>query len=122
MGTSDHSPPLSGLDFAVLLALAAGPSYGYRLLRTIRERAGGGIELAPGNLYQVLDRLQARGWIEEVGPDPSEQRSGRPRRYYGLTPAGRAVTAAEADRLGALIDTARTRDLLTADGGAGGNG
>jgi DNA-binding PadR family transcriptional regulator len=109
--------PLSALDFAVLLALAPGPSYGYRILKALREQAGGGIELAPGNLYQVLDRLTERSWIEETGPSAEEQGNSRPRRYYGLTVAGRAILAAEARRLDSLLGTARVHDLLPEGGG-----
>ncbi len=104
--------PLSALDFAVLMALAPGRSYGYKMLRDMRERSGGGIDLAPGNLYQVLDRLAERGWIEEAGPTPDEQESRRPRRYYALSAEGRAVLAAEADRLAGLMHAARLHDLL----------
>ena len=115
---TDAALPLSALDFAVLLALVPKPSYGYRLLKTIRERPGGGIELAPGNLYQILDRMTERGWIAATGPSPEEQKSARPRRYYGLTPAGRAVATAEARRLDFLLGTARAHRILPE--GAGG--
>jgi DNA-binding PadR family transcriptional regulator len=104
--------PLSALDFAVLMALAPGRSYGYRILRDMREQTGGGIELAPGNLYQVLDRLSERRWIEEAGPSPEEQESRRPRRYHRLTEVGRVVLAAEAGRVEGLVRAARLHDLL----------
>lgn len=104
--------PLGALDFAVLMALAAGRSYGYRILRDLREQSGGGIELAPGNLYQLLDRLSERGWIEQAGPSPDQQQSRRPRRYYQLTKSGRVVLKAEVGRLDGMVRAARAHKLL----------
>ncbi len=92
--------PLKPAEFAVLVALAEQDRYGYDIVQRIAERTGGSVKLAPGNLYPVLDRLIGLGLIaERARIDRSDAR----RRYYGVTPQGRQVLAAE---------TMRTRELL----------
>lgn len=99
--------PLKPLEFSILVALAEGASYGYGIVKRIGERSGGSVRLAPGNLYQVLDRLIHAGVIEPVEVADEERR-----RWYGLTPFGRRVAAAEASRLRELMETVESLDLL----------
>jgi DNA-binding PadR family transcriptional regulator len=110
--------PLSPLDFSVLLVLAEGTSYGYGIVKAIAERSAGSVRLAPGNLYQVLDRLLEKAWIGELDrselPDDADGR----RRYYAITEVGRAVASAEAQRLQAMLPTAVRLDLVPAKGTA----
>lgn len=65
----------------------------------------------PPDLYRSLKRLRRDGIVEEVDASdddaPPEQR-----RYFGLTPGGRAVVAAEAARLERLTRVARDARLL----------
>lgn len=72
------------LELAVLLAVAPGRRYGLEILRHL-EFAD--LVLAEGTIYPLLARLERDGllqaqWVEGEGP--------RPRKYYQLTPAGRA--------------------------------
>ena len=72
------------LELAVLLAIAPEPRYGLEILRHL-EFAD--LVLAEGTIYPLLARLEREGllsaeWVEGEGP--------RPRKYYKLTPAGRA--------------------------------
>jgi DNA-binding PadR family transcriptional regulator len=99
--------PLKPLEFSILVALAEGESYGYGIVKRIGERSGGGVRLAPGNLYQVLDRLINAGLIEPVEVEDEERR-----RWYGLTAFGRRVAAAEAGRLRELMETVESLHLL----------
>lgn len=103
--------PLRPLEFSILLALAETDRYGYDIVKRIAERSGGGVKLAPGNLYQVLDRLMAEGLIESKR---RRDRADERRRYYGITAFGRRVVAAEAARLEELMRTARGLALLPA--------
>jgi len=103
--------PLKPLEFSILVALAEGPSYGYGIVKRIGERSGGGVKLAPGNLYQVLDRLIAAGLIEPMEVEDEERR-----RWYGLTRFGRRVAAAEAARLRELMETVEALRLLPESG------
>ncbi len=99
--TSEQTP-VRPLDFSVLVVLAEGEHYGYGIVKAIAERCGGSVRLAPGNLYQVLDRLITHGWIEEA-----ERREtgvgGKPRRFYRITPIGRRAALAEGSRLKAMV-------------------
>lgn len=112
--------PLSASDFHVLMVLADGASYGYAIMKAVEAHSGGAVAPEIGSMYRILSRLMTAGWVEEVeAPDdaPSSTR-GRDRRYYGLTAAGRRVAHAEARRLAAVVELARSRHLL-AEGGAG---
>lgn len=71
----------------VLAILAEEDSYGYAILQRVRELSGGHLEWTDGMLYPVLHRLGRLGYVEarwEVAD------SGRRRRYYRITPEGRA--------------------------------
>lgn len=63
--------------------------YGYELAAELQRRSAGIFALGQGTLYPLLYSLLAKGFIrvsrEEISPD-----QGRLRRYYALTPAGRA--------------------------------
>lgn len=108
--------PLSPLDFSVLLVLAEGASYGYEIVKAISERSAGSVRLAPGNLYQVLDRLLEKAWIRESHPSELPDGTDGRRRYYTITDDGRSVAAAEARRLQAMLPTAVRLDLVPAKG------
>lgn len=76
----------------VLSILAEGDSYGYAILRRVRELSGGEIEWTDGMLYPALHRLERLGHIEarwEVAE------TGRQRKYYRLTTDGKAQLAVE---------------------------
>jgi DNA-binding PadR family transcriptional regulator len=106
---ADSSVPLRPIEFSILIALAEEERHGYGIVKRIGERSGGSVKLAPGNLYQVLDRLLDDGLIEER---PQRRRGDGRRRYYGITTAGRRVVAAEGARLKALVRTVDRLDLL----------
>src|SRR3954470_2023720 len=71
----------------VVALLAEGDSYGYAILKRVRELSGGEMEWTDGMLYPVLHRLERSGMIEARW-DQAE--SGRKRKYYRVTDAGRA--------------------------------
>jgi DNA-binding PadR family transcriptional regulator len=101
--------PLRPLEFSILLALAEADRYGYDIVKRIAERSGGGVRLAPGNLYQVLDRLIDAGLIEVRRRRGGEDER---RRYYGITAFGRRVVTAEAARLDDVMRTVRELKIL----------
>lgn len=106
--------PLSATDFHVLMVLAEGPSYGYAIMKSVDAHSGGAVTPEIGSLYRVLSRLVTEGWVREAAPPKGARRGARglPRRYYALTPQGRAVALAEARRLARVVALARERDLL----------
>lgn len=76
----------------VLAILAEGDSYGYAILKRVRELSGGELEWTDGMLYPVLHRLEKSGLVEARW-DQAE--SGRKRKYYRVTDAGREQLAEE---------------------------
>ena len=76
----------------VLAILAEGDSYGYAILKRVRELSGGHLAWTDGMLYPVLHRLERLGFIEARWETAD---SGRRRKYYRLTPRGRTQLAEE---------------------------
>ena len=76
----------------VLAILAEGDSYGYAILKRVRELSGGALEWTDGMLYPVLHRLE-KGGLVEARWDQAE--TGRKRKYYRVTEAGRTQLAEE---------------------------
>lgn len=103
--------PLAPLDFQVLLGLAGGARHAYGLATSVEQEADGA-RLELGSLYRILARLSADDLIEETHAPREEPRPDPRRRYYQLTAFGRAVAAAEANRLEALVQAARHHRFL----------
>ncbi|WP_246170704.1 PadR family transcriptional regulator [Pseudonocardia hierapolitana] len=74
----------------VLAILVEGESYGYAILKRVRELSGGELEWTDGMLYPLLHRLQRLGYVTTEWRTPPE---GRRRRYYAITDDGRAALA-----------------------------
>src|SRR2546423_10493854 len=74
----------------VLAILAEGDSYGYAILRRVRELSGGRLAWTDGMLYPVLHRLERLGHVEARW---GVAESGRHRKYYRITAPGRAQLA-----------------------------
>jgi DNA-binding PadR family transcriptional regulator len=74
----------------VLSILAEGDSYGYAIIKRVRDLSGGRMRWTDGMLYPVLHRLEKQGLIESY---PSNSDAGRTRKYYRLQREGdRALT------------------------------
>jgi len=103
--------PLTPVAFEILLSLAEGDRHGYHIMQAVERRTGGQITLHAGTLYRALARLVDAAMIEELDerPDPATDER---RRYYRLTPYGRAVAQAEAARLESQVQAARSLRLL----------
>jgi PadR family transcriptional regulator, regulatory protein PadR len=74
----------------VLAILAESESYGYAILKRVRELSGGAFEWTDGMLYPLLHRLHRLGYVTTEWRTPPE---GRRRRYYAITDEGRAALA-----------------------------
>lgn len=70
----------------VLAILADGDSYGYAILKRVRELSSGRMTWTDGMLYPVLHRLERQGHVKASWRVAD---SGRRRKYYRITPAGR---------------------------------
>src|SRR3954465_8497824 len=91
--------PLSPLVLHVLLALADGDKHGYAIIKEVRRRTEGEVELGASSLYAVLKRLLADGLVIETDDRPDPALDDERRRYYRLSKSGRAVAIAELQRL-----------------------
>jgi PadR family transcriptional regulator PadR len=74
----------------VLAILAEGESYGYALLKRVRQLSGGQLEWTDGMLYPLLQRLQRLGYVTTEWRMSPE---GRRRRYCVITDEGLAALA-----------------------------
>ncbi len=72
----------------VLAILADGESYGYAILKRVRQLSDGEMEWTDGMLYPLLHRLHRLGYVTPEWRTPPE---GRRRRYYAITDDGRAA-------------------------------
>src|SRR5215472_13445215 len=79
------------VDMLILEIISAGPSYGYQIAQTVLERSRGYFEITEGSLYPALHRLERQKYLESFW----KEADGRERKYYKLTPAGRAALAAK---------------------------
>lgn len=62
-----------------------GSSYGYAILKRIRELSDGNLEWTDGMLYPLLHRLERLGQVQSSWQTSDE---GRRRKHYSLTEAG----------------------------------
>jgi len=111
--------PLRPIEFEILLVLVGGDSHGYAIIKEAEERWAGAGRLETGTLYRALRRLTKAGMVEPSDRRPSPEADDERRRYFAITPFGKSVAAAEARRLEAQVDVARSRELLSGAGGAG---
>lgn len=82
--------PLRGhLDALLLAVLTEGPRHGYALISELARRSDGAFQVPEGSVYPALQRLERRGLITSEWTD-----TGRRRRTYALTAAGRRALAA----------------------------
>jgi transcriptional regulator len=77
-------------ELAVLSVLEEGPLHGYEMARLIERQTKGALRFTLASLYPLLYRMEKRGWVRGAW-EMSE--SGRRRRCYRLTPAGKKKLA-----------------------------
>ena len=97
--------PLTEPVLLVLLSLAEQPRHGYAILKDVEQLSQGRVVLSTGTLYGALQRLLAKGWIEQF----EEDETSRDRRAYRLTSRGSRILQQEIDRMKHLTKVARVR-------------
>jgi DNA-binding PadR family transcriptional regulator len=107
----DKRLPLRPVEFHILLSLAGGERHGYGIIRDIEARGETGVPDV-GTMYRALARMVESGLIESADRRPAPDTGDERRNYYRITSAGVRVARAEARRLGALVQAARTGGLL----------
>lgn len=69
----------------ILGILVSGESYGYAIIKAVRELSGNELEWTDGMLYPVLHRLQEQGFVSAIWRTGD---NGRRRKYYQITDRG----------------------------------
>jgi len=97
---------LGEFEHLVLLAtLQLGDAaYGVSITETLAEETGQ--EVAQAAVYLTLRRLEEKGWLEGHEGTTPEQRRGRVKKFYRLTPEGRERLAEARDTLRSMWSAA----------------
>jgi DNA-binding PadR family transcriptional regulator len=104
--------PLTPPVFHILLALAGEERHGYGIMQDVARQTNDRLQLGPGTLYGCLKRMLAAGMVEESEERPDPALDDERRRYYRMTPLGRRVVRAEAQRLADAVGAAKARRLF----------
>jgi DNA-binding PadR family transcriptional regulator len=99
--------PLAPAALHIMLSLAAEDLHGYGIMQEVARQSEGKYKIGPGTLYDNLQKLIRRRWVEELGQRPGDDDPRR--RYYRLSSLGRGVLAAETARLAGVVREAQLR-------------
>ena len=107
----DQHLPLRGVEFHILLSLAAGERHGYGIIQDIGAR---GETTVPdvGTMYRALARMVENGLIQAVVRRAAVDAGDERRNYYRITDKGLRTARAEVRRLETLMRAARLGGLL----------
>mgnify|MGYP000879927172 FL=1 len=72
----------------ILSVLADGKMYGYQIMRELAQRSEGYFTMTAALLYPALHQLESDGLVEAEWEDAQGRRK---RKYYTITPQGRAA-------------------------------
>jgi DNA-binding PadR family transcriptional regulator len=106
--------PLPAATFHILMALADEDRHGYAIIQEVAARTNGEVKLGAGTLYRSIQRMVEQDFVDELRrrERPAADEDDARRRYYRLTPYGRAVAEAETRRLGELLRLARASGFI----------
>ena len=76
-------------------------------MQQVARQSEGKYRIGPGTLYDNLQKMIDRGWVEELGHRAQDDDPRR--RYYRLTAAGRTLLQAEINRLAEVVKAGRLR-------------
>ena len=91
-----NQQPMTEATFYILLALLR-PGHGYGIMQRVKEISGGRVQVGPGTLYGVLNRMRKDGLATL---ETKEER----RKIYALTSAGRQALEQERERLRRMVE------------------
>ena len=112
MDRVDAFLPLQPAVFHILMALSEADRHGYAIIQDVADRTGGTVRLSPGTLYRSIQRMLEDGLLVEIDDRPDPEEDDERRRYYRITPFGRNVARAEAQRLIDLVKMARASGFV----------
>lgn len=93
--------------YYVLLSLVPQSRHGYEIMQHVSQLTGGRVSIGAGTLYALLARFEEEGFI--FLQDTQDRR-----KYYALSPSGKAALQEEYDRLRRQV--ADGADLLNKEG------
>lgn len=96
---------------AILMVLADGPEYAYRIIQRLDARTRGVFAFKEGLVYPALHKMERDGLLAAEWRDEG----GRPRKYYALTEEGRRRLVSEREALRSFADGLRQLLDGTAD-------
>jgi len=104
--------PLQPAMFHILMAVAEDDRHGYAIIQNVAARTDGAVKLSAGTLYRSIQRMLEEGLLVEIDERPDPEEDDERRRYYRITPFGRNVARAEAQRLADLVKLARASGFV----------
>jgi DNA-binding PadR family transcriptional regulator len=104
--------PLPDHWFHILLALADRHLHGLGIIQEVSQQTDGAIQVWPGMLYLALKRMIGEGLVAETSPPAGYAAGGGRPRFYRITPLGRRVCTAEAERHLRVVEAARAKRVL----------
>lgn len=91
------------LELMVLSALSQGKQYGYSIQTILWESSCEVVDMKAGTLYPILHKLEKEGLVKSHW----ESETGRRRKWYELTAAGRKQLRTRADEWRRYVDCLR---------------
>ncbi|WP_150250038.1 PadR family transcriptional regulator [Nocardiopsis deserti] len=107
----------------VLGILAEGESYGYAIVKRVKELSDGRMQWTDGMLYPLLHRLERNGYVRASW---GASETGRRRKHYAITETGLETLAERQKQWGVVADAlqqvwqAASRPPILGDAAAGG--
>jgi DNA-binding PadR family transcriptional regulator len=101
--------PLSTAAQYILLALASEDLHGYGIIQEVARHTDGTYRIGPGTLYDNLKKLMDAQFVIDAPSNNKDRDDDDTRRFYRLTPGGRAALSAEVDRLRSIVVEAQSR-------------
>lgn len=99
-----HSDVIRGhLETIILKLILEKDRYGYEISRCIKERTNEQFVMKEASLYSIVQRLEKKGLITSY---KGEKTHGGKRRYYKITPLGKAYFKEK------LIEWQNLREIL----------
>lgn len=93
------------IDILLLSLIAKKDTYGYEIVKDLKESSQELYSMSEGTLYPALKRLEKKEWIESYW---GESNTGGRRKYYKITQIGKQeleVKVSEWQRINQLINS-----------------
>lgn len=86
-------------ELKILSSLMSDEMYGLQIVETIREY---GTTIFLGSIYNILSRLERRGFVESYYGEETSDRGGNRRKYFKITGKGETAVRKAQKSLGGM--------------------